>query len=376
MRSSQYKRLGDYIEPHCEKNVGMTVNLSQGINNNKYFQNPRQVAQNSENDQIVRKGQFAFNKATTRNGDKISIAYRDGEDCTVSSAYQVFSIKDEEKLNPYYLLLWFKRPEFDRYARFKSHGSAHEFFTWEEMCNVMLPVPPISEQRRIVNEYQTVERRIANNEALIQKLEESAQAIYHHTFVEGIDVEKLPEGWRITDIAHFCTETKSGGTPNRINKSYWENGNIPWLKSGEVQNTFIFTTEENITQDGLNCSSAKLLPKNTVVMAMYGATASQVGYLQVETTTNQACCNMICDSELKSFYLYFYLKSLQSDIKKLANGGAQENLSQELIISQKIIAAPEDVYKPFLIIGRHISNLSKETHHLRTLLTLLTSKLS
>ena len=204
MDRSLYRRLGDYIEPYSEKNTGLKVSLSQGINNNKYFQTPRQVAQNSENDQIVRRGQFAYNKATTRNGEKISIAYRDEQDCTVSSAYQVFYITDEEKLNPFYLLLWFKRPEFDRYARFKSHGSAHEFFTWEEMCNVMLPVPPIEEQRRIVSEYQTVEHRIANNEALIQKLEETAQAIYHHTFVEGIDEENLPEGWRkgcLEDIA-------------------------------------------------------------------------------------------------------------------------------------------------------------------------------
>lgn len=231
MDRSLYRRLGDYIEPCSEKNTGLKVSLSQGINNNKYFQTPRQVAQNSENDQIVRRGQFAYNKATTRNGEKISIAYRDEQDCTVSSAYQVFYITDEEKLNPYYLLLWFKRPEFDRYARFKSHGSAHEFFTWEEMCNVMLPVPPIEEQRRIVSEYQTVERRIANNEALIQKLEETAQAIYHHTFVEGIDEENLPEGWRkdvLYDIAEFLN-----GKPCQ-NFATIESHFIPVLKIREL----------------------------------------------------------------------------------------------------------------------------------------------
>ena len=84
MDRSLYRRLGDYIEPYSEKNTGLKVSLSQGINNNKYFQSPRQVAQNSENDQIVRRGQFAYNKATTRNGEKISIAYRDEQDCTVS----------------------------------------------------------------------------------------------------------------------------------------------------------------------------------------------------------------------------------------------------------------------------------------------------
>ena len=208
MRRENYKRLGDYIAPYLEKNVGLKVTLSQGINNNKYFQTPRQVAVDSENDQIVRTGQFAYNKATTRNGEKISIAYREGPDCTVSSAYQVFYIKDEEELNPHYLLMWFKRPEFDRYARFKSFGSAHEFFTWEEMCNVYLPIPDIDEQRKIVTEYQAVEQRIENNNRLIKALEDTAQAIYHHTFVENIDPENLPEGWSwgtIADIADISS---------------------------------------------------------------------------------------------------------------------------------------------------------------------------
>ena len=213
MRRENYKRLGEYISPYLEKNVGLKVTLSQGINNNKYFQTPRQVAVDSENDQIVRTGHFAYNKATTRNGEKISIAYREGPDCTVSSAYQVFYIKDEEKLNPHYLLMWFKRSEFDRYARFKSFGSAHEFFTWEEMCNVYLPIPSIEEQRKIVAEYQAVEQRTENNNRLIKALEDTAQAIYHHTFVENIDPENLPEGWRWGTIADIA-EISSGKTIN------------------------------------------------------------------------------------------------------------------------------------------------------------------
>ncbi len=191
-----YKRLGDYIEPLDERNTNLSVKLSQGICNNKYFITPRQVAENSANDKIVRTGQFAYNRATTRNGDKISIAYREGPDCTVSSAYQIFRIKDENKLNPYYLWMWFRRPEFDRYARFKSRGSAHEFFEWDEMCEVYLPIPDIDEQRRIVAEYQAVEKRIATNEALIAQLEETAQAIYKKMFVDDVDTENLTEGWR------------------------------------------------------------------------------------------------------------------------------------------------------------------------------------
>ena len=129
--NSNYKRLGDYIQAVDERNTHGLIKLAQGISNNKYFQNPKQVAENSSNDNIVRQGYFAYNRATTRNGEKISIAYREGADCTVSSAYQVFKIKDENLLNPYYLWMWFKRPAFDRYARFKSHGSAHEFFEFK-----------------------------------------------------------------------------------------------------------------------------------------------------------------------------------------------------------------------------------------------------
>ena len=115
------------------------------------------VAANSKSDKIVRKGQFAYNRATTRNGEKISIAYRDGEDCTVSSAYQVFVIKDMSVLNPYFLLLWFSRPEFDRYARYKSEGSAHEFFDYSAMERVEIPLPPIEVQRSVVALYNCAE---------------------------------------------------------------------------------------------------------------------------------------------------------------------------------------------------------------------------
>lgn len=158
------KSLGDYIEETDERNSNLEIKLSQGISNLKYFQEPKQVAENSKSDKIVRNGFFAYNRATTRNGEKISIAYREGPDCTVSSAYGVFKIVHEELLNPYFLMLWFKRPDFDRYARWRSEGSAHEFFTFEMMQNVQIPLPPIQIQQKIVNLYNCYEecKRIAN----------------------------------------------------------------------------------------------------------------------------------------------------------------------------------------------------------------------
>ena len=207
----EYKRLGDYIRPMDVRNRDLKVNLSQGICNAKYFQNPKQVAENPETHKIVRTGQFAYNRATTRNGEKISIALREGPDCSVSSAYQVFEIVDENKLNPKYLMMWFKRPEFDRYAIYYSHGSAHEFFEYENMCDVILPIPSIDRQREIVAEYETLSKRIRLNEQMITSLEETAQALYRKMFVDGIDKENLPEGWHIGTIGDVC-ETQYGYT--------------------------------------------------------------------------------------------------------------------------------------------------------------------
>ena len=212
------QRLGDYIRPVDVRNRDLKVNLSQGICNAKYFQNPKQVADNPETHKVVRTGQFAYNRATTRNGDKISIALREGPDCTVSSAYQVFEIVDENQLDPKYLMMWFKRPEFDRLAIFYSHGSAHEFFEWDAMCEVRLPIPSIARQREIVEEYETLSRRIRLNEQMIARLEETAQALYRKMFVDGIDKENLPEGWRrgrLSEIANITMgQSPEGETYN------------------------------------------------------------------------------------------------------------------------------------------------------------------
>ena len=148
------QEIGPYIEECDERNVDLSVRLSQGIANTKVFQAPKQVALNSKSDKIVRTGQFGYNRATTRNGEKISIAYRTGADCTVSSAYGVFKITNEDIIEPYFLWMWVSRPEFDRYARYMSKGSAHEFFEFDEMCRVKIPLPPIEIQRAIVNIYK------------------------------------------------------------------------------------------------------------------------------------------------------------------------------------------------------------------------------
>ncbi len=371
-----YQRLGGYIRPVDVRNRGLKVHLSQGICNAKYFQNPKQVADNPETHKVVRTGQFAYNRATTRNGEKISIALREGPDCTVSSAYQVFEVVDENLLNPKYLMMWFKRPEFDRLAIYYSHGSAHEFFEWEAMCDVMLPIPSITRQREIVAEYETLANRIRLNNQMIQHLETTAQALYRKTFVDNIDKENLPEGWRMGTIQEFSKEMKSGGTPSRNHNEYWNKQDYPWLKSGEVHNNIITSVEEYISQAGLDNSSAKIIPQGSIIMAMYGATAAQVAYLSCDTTTNQACCNMICYSKEDAAYLFFHLLANQEDIKKLANGGAQENLSQELVAQQPIVLFDDNEKKSlFVPILDNLIVLYKENEKLTELQSLLLAKM-
>ena len=152
----------------------------------------------------------------------------------------------------------------------------------------------------------------------------------------------LKDGFSVETVADFCKDTKSGATPSRTTNEFWEGGTIPWVKSGEVHNNITLKTEECITQEGLAGSSTKLLPKDTVLMAMYGVTAGEVGYLGIEATTNQAICGMICKSKAEAAYLYFALIQSQSAISRLSNGGAQDNLSKNFIDAIKLVVPPID----------------------------------
>ena len=376
---NDYKRLGNYIREVDVRNRDLKVTKLLGVSISKEFMPSiaNTIGTDMSSYKVAEPRQFAYGPVTSRNGDKVSIAlYKDDEKAIVSQAYTIFEVKNKQELLPEYLMMWFRRPEFDRYARFKSHGSAREIFSWEEMCDVELPIPPIEQQQKIVAEYEAITRRIRLNEQIIVKLEETAQALYRKMFVDGIDKENLPEGWRMGTIGEFCKETKSGGTPSRSNIKFWNRSQYRWLKSGEVTNNIIFDTEEYISEDALDGSSAKIIPEGAVVMAMYGATASQVAYLACQTTTNQACCNMITNSFEEAAYLYFHCMFKQGDIKRLANGGAQENLSQELICAQPIIMCNniEDICR-FAILLRTKIAYAKEICKLKQLLSMYLSKL-
>ena len=311
-----YKILGNYIRLVDERNKNLAVTKLLGVSISKKFipSIANIVGTDLSNYKIVRTGQFAYGPVTSRNGEKISIAYLDEEDCIISSSYTVFEVENKEELDPEYLMLWFSRPEFDRYARYKSHGSVREIFDWNELCMVELPVPDIEKQRKIVKAYKKITDRIA----LKQKINDNLVAIGTASIQKNVgrgalinlteaEMDRLtfPKDFKVENVSEFCIETKSGSTPSRTTKEYWKNGTISWVKSGEVHNNITLQTEEYITPLGLTESSTKLLPKDTVLMAMYGVTAGEVGYLAIEATTNQAICGMICHSEAEAAYLYF-----------------------------------------------------------------------
>ena len=375
----EYQRLGDYIREVNVRNRELKVTNLLGLSMSKQFRPSTSniVGVDLTKYKVVDRNVFAFDPMSVIRVHKVPLAINDTNDpIIVSPAYYTFEVIDSFQLLPQYLMMWFQRTEFDRYADFKSDAAVRGGYDWDELCNTPIYIPSITRQREIVAEYETLTNRIRLNNQMIQHLEATAQALYRKTFVENIDKENLPEGWRMGTIGEFCKEMKSGGTPSRSHNEYWDKKDYPWLKSGEVHNNIIISVEEYISKLGLDNSSAKVIPQGSVIMAMYGATAAQVAYLDCDTTTNQACCNMICNNKEDAAYLFFHLLANQDDIKKLANGGAQENLSQELIAQQPVLLISDNKVKSlFVPILDNLIVRYKENEKLTELQSLLLAKM-
>ena len=169
---------------------------------------------------------------TSRNGEKISVALLEEDECIISSSYIVFEIVNVEELLPEYLMIWFSRPEFDRYARFKSHGSVREVMDWEEMCNVEIPVPTYEEQRKIVEAYKSVEDRINLKRKVNVNLEATIQACFDRLFFNaGINLSEtiikqysVPNEWVDSTIAEYATVQTGPFGSQLHNEEYVDNG--------------------------------------------------------------------------------------------------------------------------------------------------------
>ena len=297
---SNYKKLGDYIRIVDERNKDNQITRLLGVSIEKKF--IESIANTIGTDmsiyKIVKKGQFAYGPVTSRNGDKVSIALLEEEECIISSSYSVFEIIDTNLLLPEYLNLWFKRPEFDRYARFHSHGSAREIFDWDEMCNVELPVPEIDEQKKIVEAYNTIERRIALKRQINDNLEATAQAIYSKMFVEDIDKSNLPIGWSVSALGEIAELSAGGDKPTIFSEIRTETCSIPIFSNG-------------LEDDGLYgfTNKAKIIDESVTVSAR-----GTVGYVFLREEPYVPIVRLISVVPNKQFvnakYLYFALREL------------------------------------------------------------------
>ena len=316
MAYRKYK-LGDLVEQYDEINQNgefTEIDDLQGINSNKYFQE----CKSNKNDidlfryRICRHGMFSYNRATSRNGEKISIALRTGDDCIVSPSYYCFRVKDEEVLCPEYLDIWFKRPVFDRYARFNSWGSATEFFTFDDFCATEIMLPSLPEQRKIVHDYQVITDRIELLRKMNEKLEEQIMAVYHQMF-DGV--------CRDGTVAELG-DVVGGATPSTENAEYYCSDGIVWLSPKDLTGTgfkFIFKGETDITEEGYNSCSTKMLPKGSVLLTSR-APVGAVAIAMKELCTNQGFKSIVPKAPYWTPYIYCLLKGSRQLLEANASG--------------------------------------------------------
>ena len=356
---NDYKRLGNYIREVDVRNRDLKVTKLLGVSISKEFMPSiaNTIGTDMSSYKVAEPRQFAYGPVTSRNGDKVSIAlYKDDEKAIVSQAYTIFEVKNKQKLLPEYLMMWFRRPEFDRYARFKSHGSAREIFSWEEMCDVELPIPPIEQQQKIVSEYEAITRRIRLNEQIIAKLEETAQALYRKMFVDGIDKENLPEGWRMGTLGEVADFTY-GKMPDKTSK-----GDIPIFSGYGI----------------VGYTNIPMYKKQLIIVIARGDAGSGKIVLSpnVFYLTNLAIAILLKDDNMK-YYLYYHL--LNSDTSTLRSGSAQAQVTINSLFSYEIIIPSNDDYREFdkLIssVNKQKQILSDENLKLTELQSLLLSKM-
>ena len=215
MMIDSYKRLGDYIREVDVRNRDLEVTKLVGLTIDKSFipSVANVIGTDLSKYKIIRKNQFACSLMQVSRDEKIPIAMLEEKEAIISPAYPMFEVADTTKLLPEYLMMWFSRKEFDREASFYAVGGVRGSLTWEDFCNLKVPIPSIEQQQKIVSEYEAVTHRIRLNEQIIAKLEETAQALYRKMFVDGIDKENLPEGWRMGTLDMLCELIIAGTIP-------------------------------------------------------------------------------------------------------------------------------------------------------------------
>jgi type I restriction enzyme S subunit len=164
--------------------------------------------------------------------------------------------------------------------------------------------------------------------------------------MQDSELGSIPKGWRVGTLGDIY-RTTSGGTPSRNRPEFYENGDINWVKSKELSNSFIINTEEKITEEALKKSSAKLLPANSVLIAMYGATVGEFGITSMEVSCNQAICAFLPNQDYPFTFIYHFLKINKDEIVSRAVGSAQQNISQEILKNIELVVPPIDLLNKY-----------------------------
>ncbi len=319
---SNYKRLGDYISPVDVRNKDLAIDRLLGVSISKTFIESiaNTVGTDFSNYKVVKRNQFAYGPVTSRNGDKISVALLSEDECIISSSYSVFKVNDENQLSPDYLMLWFSRPEFDRYARYMSHGSVREIFSWDDMCDVELPIPSIEEQNEIVAAYKAIENRIALKKKINDNLDAIAQTVYQQMFEANPDRNSWPSG-NVGDVIQL----QRG---HDLPRSEMNGGDYPVAGStGTIGYHDQYTT-----------------PAPAIVMGRSGNIGNPRLYL-CNCWAHNTSLYVKDYGTSNPFWIFYMLKNLNYEGFK--GGSAVPTLNRNDIHSVNIIIPPEEIQKSF-----------------------------
>lgn len=256
-----------------------------------------------------------------------------------SSAMKILSV-NSEIADLKYLFYKMQTIQFD--------SANHKRYWISEYSKIKLDLPTLVEQKRIVNRIETMFAKLdqaqEKAQAVLDSFETRKAAILHKAFTGQlkIDNEELTiDDWEDTTIGECC-KLGSGGTPSKSHPEYYENGDIPWLKTGEIDWNDIYDVEEKITNEGVENSSAKIFPAESVVVAMYGmgVTRGKAAIIKIPTTTNQAVCVLQPNEKLNNRFLFYYFMCNYWQIREQSVGGNQLNLSGKIIASFPIKLPP------------------------------------
>lgn len=249
-----------------------------------------------------------------------------------------------------------------------SSGTTFSSVNRHDIENLSLIIPKSELEQNIISKtLWDIDQKIALNNQINEELEAMAKTLYDYWFVQfdfpdengkpykssgGKMVyndqlkREIPEGWGVEKVSEIA-KTGSGGTPKSTTAEYYSNGTIPWVNSGELNKSIIISTTNYITEFGLKNSSAKLFPADSILIAMYGATAGKVSFLAFESSTNQAICAVTLDDNRLKYYFKFFIEDLYSHLVTLSSGSARDNLSQELIRNLLMTIPDERVVENF-----------------------------